>query len=243
VRFTSVAVASDLVQKQQQLCSPNALAHRTYTIKVTFRTDARLSCSLCLCCCCSCICPLAVTQCHRTHVLQRDWQPDRVMEQQTRSIAARCPASSHLLTALAQCNDAVWQQHLLPRLWEDASISSVALSCKQLRALCQSNVYRLHLDTHSTLQLPEQQQHGAELAARFPNCQEVSYTADDEECLGHLVELLPGLARWVQCMMWPFDSAIERGYQHRDFTQLLCIAAAIRPHFLHVVSLLQMVPP
>jgi hypothetical protein len=122
------------------------------------------------------------------------------MEQHDWSLSARGPASSYLLTALAHCNDAIWEQHLLPRLRTDGSMSSVALSCKQLRALCQRNVHGLYLDMHDTLQLPEQQQQQqqqqcAELAARFPNVERISYKAYDEECLGHLAELLPTLAR------------------------------------------------
>jgi hypothetical protein len=118
------------------------------------------------------------------------------MEQHDRPIKARGPASSYLLAALAHCNDAIWEQHLLPRLRTDGSLSSVALSCKQLRALCQSYVHGLYLDMHDTLQLPEQQQQQcAELAARFPNVERISYKAYEEDCLGHLAELLPTLAR------------------------------------------------
>jgi hypothetical protein len=106
---------------------------------------------------------------------------------------------SQLLAALAQCNDTVWVQHLLPKLRAHKSLSSAALSCKQLQALCHSNVTDLRLSRDNTVQ-QEQQGSLQQLPAHFPACSAVQYTADDGIGLGHFAELLPALARWVdQC--------------------------------------------
>jgi hypothetical protein len=44
-------------------------------------------------------------------------------------------APSHLLCAIAQCNDTIWDSHLVPKLREQGSLPNVALSCQQLCAV------------------------------------------------------------------------------------------------------------
>lgn len=103
-------------------------------------------------------------------------------------------APSQLLAALAQGNDAVWVQHLLPKLKAHNSLGSVALSCKQLRALCHSNANALRLSSSNTQQQHELLQ---QLPARFPACSTLQYTAVDGPAIGHFADLLPALVRCV----------------------------------------------
>lgn len=90
--------------------------------------------------------------------------------------------------SLEQLGDSVWAEHLLPKL--QRSLASVALTCRQLRRLCQCNQRSLKLtlgdlDVQALGLLPD----------HFPGCSTVLCTAQDEPDVGQMVRVLPVLAR------------------------------------------------
>jgi hypothetical protein len=86
--------------------------------------------------------------------------------------AAGDKGPSQLLAALSHCNETAWVQHLLPKLRKSKSLSSVALSCKQLRALCHGNAEVLRFSRQKLL-LQHQQNLLQHLPARFAACSTV----------------------------------------------------------------------
>jgi hypothetical protein len=99
---------------------------------------------------------------------------------QTRSAAAaeaRSVQQSPFLRCLSQLNDDVLQAFLLPKLVQQGSAGAVALSCSQLRRLCQHNVQ--HLDLTKQLHDVDNLCHSPELARQlvtaFPNCTSVDF--------------------------------------------------------------------
>jgi hypothetical protein len=79
---------------------------------------------------------------------------------------------SALMRCLSQLNDDVLTSYLLPKLVEQGSAGAVALSCSQLRRLCQLSTQ--HLDLSKQLQDGDNPCQDVKLArqlvAAFPNC-------------------------------------------------------------------------
>jgi hypothetical protein len=98
----------------------------------------------------------------------------------------------------------MWGKHLLPLLMEAGAADNCALSCKQLRAICQRSVTWLRL---SAAGLEGEQQllqavGGVGLAAlsciprRFRSCKQLSITlASREDAAFHLPEALSALEK------------------------------------------------
>jgi hypothetical protein len=124
-------------------------------------------------------------------------QQDSMSGHSRRAAAAQPNAPSQLLCALAQCNDTIWNSHLVPKLRAQGSLPNVALSCTQLRALCHGNADSLCFSHSSTQQ---HQQHLEQLPARFAACTTVQYIAETASGVSHLAQLLPMLSRWVVYM-------------------------------------------
>jgi hypothetical protein len=78
---------------------------------------------------------------------------------------------SLLLRCISKLNDEVLSTYLLPKLVEQGSAAAVALTCSQLRKLCQ--VSTQHLDLSQQLQ-QDDPCHNPKLAKQlvtaFPNC-------------------------------------------------------------------------
>ena len=85
--------------------------------------------------------------------------------------APAVPPSSALLQCLSQLDVDAWASVLLPKLVADGSAGSLAATCSQLRALCQSCVQRLDLQQLASPDNPghiyKWMQH---LGERFTNC-------------------------------------------------------------------------
>ena len=87
-------------------------------------------------------------------------------------------SESALLRCLSQLNNDVLEAYLLPRLVEQGSSAAVALSCSQLRRLCQLSTQHLHLSKQ--LQDADNPCHDAKLArqlmAAFPSCTSLDFS-------------------------------------------------------------------
>ena len=92
-------------------------------------------------------------------------------------VAAGSVQQSPFLSCLSQLNDDVLASFLLPRLMQQGSAGAAALSCSQLRRLCQPCVQ--HLDLTEELQDGDNPCHSPELAmqllAAFPNCTSLDF--------------------------------------------------------------------
>jgi hypothetical protein len=82
---------------------------------------------------------------------------------------------SPLLRCLSLLNDEVLTAYLLPKLVEQGCVGAVALTCSQLRRLCQ--VGTQHLDLSQQLQdnpchIPDI---AKQLVARFPHCTSLDF--------------------------------------------------------------------
>lgn len=105
--------------------------------------------------------------------------------------------SSPLLQCLEQVNDDVWEQILLPKLRQQGSAGAVALSCTQLRRLCQHSIETLNLTNMTSSSTNAQQLacHAAAVATHFPKCRRVFLCARDDICCWQLQVVLPLLGR------------------------------------------------
>jgi hypothetical protein len=104
---------------------------------------------------------------------------------------------SPLLQCLDQVNDDVWEQILLPKLLQQGSAPAVALSCTQLRRLCQHSIETLNLTNMTSSSTSAQQlaRHAAAVATHFPKCRGVLLCARDDTCYWQLQAVLPLLGR------------------------------------------------
>jgi hypothetical protein len=98
---------------------------------------------------------------------------------------------------LEKLNDDVWQQILLPKLQEQGSAGAVALSCTQLRRLCQHSIDTLNLTNMAISPTSTQQLacHTAAAATHFPNCRTVFLCAHEEASYWQLPVVLSLLSR------------------------------------------------
>jgi hypothetical protein len=104
---------------------------------------------------------------------------------------------SPLLQCLEKLNDDVWEQVLLPKLQEQGSPAAVALSCSQLRRLCQHSIDTLSFRNLTSSSTSAQQLacQATAAAAHFPNCRAVCICAHDETSYWQLPVVLPLLGR------------------------------------------------
>jgi hypothetical protein len=104
---------------------------------------------------------------------------------------------SPLLQCLEKLDDDVWAQVFLPKLQQQGSAGAVALSCTQLRRLCQHSIDTLNLVDMPSSSTSTQQLacHAAAAATNFPNCMTVYLSAHDETCYWQLPVVLPLLGR------------------------------------------------
>jgi len=103
---------------------------------------------------------------------------------------------SPLLHCLQQLNDDAWTEVLLPKLIEQGSAAGVALTCSQLRDLCNHNVETIDLkslaaeedvrDLESWLQ---------PLPAHYPNCKSAELSLQRDISYVGMSYILPALAR------------------------------------------------
>jgi len=105
---------------------------------------------------------------------------------------------SPFLHCLQQLNDDAWAQVLLPKLIEQGSAAAVALTCSQLRDLCNQYVEvidlrRLDADTELCA-LEEWMQ---PLPAHFPNCILAKLAFFVESSYVAVQYLLPAISRWA----------------------------------------------
>ena len=104
---------------------------------------------------------------------------------------------SALLCCLSQLNDDVLTAYLLPMLVEQGSAGAVALTCSQLRRLCQLSTQ--HLDLSKQLQDADNPCHDAKLArqlvAAFPNCTSLAFAWATDSLLNVYRSVTPLLAR------------------------------------------------
>jgi hypothetical protein len=89
--------------------------------------------------------------------------------------AANPAGQSPLMRCLAQLNDNVLTAYLLPKLVEQGCVGAVALTCSQLRRLCQLSTQHLDLSK----QLQDNPCHDPEIAkqlvARFSKCTSLGF--------------------------------------------------------------------
>jgi hypothetical protein len=87
---------------------------------------------------------------------------------------------SALLRCLSQLNDDVLTAYLLPKVVEQESAGAVALTCSQLRRLCELSTHHLKLSRAKQLQDADNPCHSAKLArqlvAAFPNCTSLHFS-------------------------------------------------------------------
>jgi hypothetical protein len=107
---------------------------------------------------------------------------------------------SHLLRACKQLQDTWWGDNLLPLLMEAGAADACALSCKQLRAICQRSVTWLRLSAAGLDDEQQQLQALGGLAAlscipcRIPFCKQLGITlASREDAAFYLAETLSAL--------------------------------------------------
>jgi len=128
------------------------------------------------------------------------------------------PPGSPLLHCLQQLNDDVWAQVLLPKLIANKSAHAVALTCTQLRSLCQRSHQQLDLtglasegtDTVSVKAYTET------LAQHFPSCNAVKLLLSHSH--GYVVTpcILEALSRQVhaeRAHMCSTAEALSRAFQ------------------------------
>ena len=93
-----------------------------------------------------------------------------------------------LLRCLSQLNDDVLAACLLPKLEEQGSAAAVALTCTQLRALCQRSTQHLHLseelaDADNPCHSPDV---ARQLVAAFPNCTSLDFAWHCSSIVGNV---------------------------------------------------------
>lgn len=117
-----------------------------------------------------------------------------------------------LLRFLAQLNDDVWAQLLLPKLVADGSAASVALTCSTVRQLCQYSTQQLKLlfggitDTAAVRRCMEP------LPERFPACSRIELSICEESSI-IFPTILDALARQVHAAIPLTASANQQPWQ------------------------------
>lgn len=105
-----------------------------------------------------------------------------------------------LLSCLSQLNDGVFSSYLLPKLKEQGSAGAVALTCSQLRRLCQSSTHHLDLSAQTLAVAPQDSPCNnpalaQQLIAAFPQCTSLKVTWDSsgvDAVHKHISTLLKG---------------------------------------------------
>jgi hypothetical protein len=82
-------------------------------------------------------------------------------------------SDSPLLRCLAQLNDDVWEDILLPKLLADGSAPAAALTCSRLRQLCQRSRQQLKLTSLDSADTATVRRWTEQLPQRFPACSSV----------------------------------------------------------------------
>jgi hypothetical protein len=118
---------------------------------------------------------------------------------QVRAVAAG--GQSPLLRCLSQLNDDVLTACLLPKLKEQGSTGAVALTCSQLRRLCQDSTHHLDLSQQPQDSPCSNPALAQQLIAAFPQCTSLKAAWDSNSIEGvhrHISTLLEG---WVTVLL------------------------------------------
>jgi len=106
---------------------------------------------------------------------------------------------SPFLHCLQQLNDDAWTQVLLPKLIEQGSAADVALTCSQLRDLCNHNVETIDLKALAEEEdVRDFDRWLQPLPAHYPNCKSAELSLKGDSSYVGMLYILPALARWVQ---------------------------------------------
>jgi hypothetical protein len=111
-------------------------------------------------------------------------------------VSAAAGGQSPLLRCLPQLNDDVFASYLLPKLIEQGSVGAMALTCSQLRRLCQSSTQHLDLSAQPLQDSPcDNPALAQQLIAAFPHCTSLKVAWDSSSLDGvqcHISMLLEG---------------------------------------------------
>jgi hypothetical protein len=102
-----------------------------------------------------------------------------------------------LLRCLAQLNDDVWEQILLPKLLADGSGPAAALTCGRLRQLCQRSRQQLKLVSLDSADTASVRRWTVHLSQRFPACSSVVMKLCDVESFPTAPVIVDVLSRQV----------------------------------------------
>lgn len=104
---------------------------------------------------------------------------------------------SPLVSCLEQLGDDAWCNALLPLLVKAKVAGALALTCSQLRAICQRCTKQLNLTQLSACSSTAQvESWTAHLPDRFSNCTHIKLAFSEADHYVNIPALLPALARW-----------------------------------------------